>query len=1121
MALYNLLIDLRANVANLQADMTKAVGILERSGRLMTSVTQGIFQGLGQALGREVLGSISRVSTALEDLASKGNRAGAILENFQKLGGSASGIEQAKKAILGTVDAFELMRVANEGLAKGIPNLNQNFAKLTEFANKFADATGQDTVQVLNQLITAMGTGAPKALQAFGFQLDEGATKAQNQAAVYDQLLGKLQQFAPIGESVTQGQERLSAAISEAISTVGIAINDNQALTQVYNQLAEAVELIDWKEVGQDIASIATSIVSILPTLDALVQKLQGIAQTVRIITGNASDVDNMNVYGAQLQSEIESLRARIDRRNSGVLGRTLDNATNIFGPSGDTKDLEAALKERERMLREVQQWMRGQAQVSAVTSIPSMTPTTGGGSISSSGSGSGGGRGGSGSGALDKLKSDWARFTEQDVRRGLSDAIRNIDPASFLPLKEKLQSDLETSFIAANKKFVDAKLISLDELNIRAKTYAAEEVAEYQRKMDEAITDRFSKERKSAEEIAEIQRRAAEETARMHQDAVNSWQNFYTRIFSGQSTDYRQALKELASGFMAELSASFFGELKGNAATFEGIGQLMAAGLGKGLADLFGGQRSSGGGGSYMETIQQLFGSGAGSGMTTEQAHASGVQGPGAQDGTFNGASSASSASAWGAYIQAAMMIAQSSMEAKDKDKGSKSNEGTGAAVGAAAGAVIGSLILPVIGTMIGAYIGQIAGGMIGGMIKWGPQNKETIARHSFANWMEDRFKEMNGFTVMDRNNANPTRMTNFVEGPSTRFNQPGWADEFNETAGKTAKTFTGLGNALKELLGITEEVGDQLGLFLGENLNFNINNARHLVKRLGVTFEQLQEKLVEMGRQGKKTWLEIETEIQGVSQAFKPGLVEVGAVGQAFQNVINSGARGFFAIQSLRDIGEEAAEDGIKDLGELRERLLKTYDPEIVDKFFQALEQRGIKTIAQLQGLTDRDAGGVIADMQALGVEFKEVGEQMNEGTAELGEVTKSAAANVKEATVAMRDLTKQLGGKGLQKTVLREPTDEDVEAAYATGGIVSRPTRALMGEAGPEAILPLARKNGKLGVHVAGGYGGGSGMVIHIDARGATPGVEGRIRSAIKEAEDRAVRRMVRSLQSSGRM
>ena len=40
------------------------------------------------------------------------------------------------------------------------------------------------------------------------------------------------------------------------------------------------------------------------------------------------------------------------------------------------------------------------------------------------------------------------------------------------------------------------------------------------------------------------------------------------------------------------------------------------------------------------------------------------------------------------------------------------------------------------------------------------------------------------------------------------------------------------------------------------------------------------------------------------------------------------------------------------------------------------------------------------------------------------------------------------------------------------YATGGLVNKPTRALMGEAGPEAVLPLQRgPDGQLGVQVTG--------------------------------------------------
>jgi hypothetical protein len=76
----------------------------------------------------------------------------------------------------------------------------------------------------------------------------------------------------------------------------------------------------------------------------------------------------------------------------------------------------------------------------------------------------------------------------------------------------------------------------------------------------------------------------------------------------------------------------------------------------------------------------------------------------------------------------------------------------------------------------------------------------------------------------------------------------------------------------------------------------------------------------------------------------------------------------------------------------------------------------------------------------------------------------------------------------------------------AAFANGGIVTGPTvfpmangAGLMGEAGPEAIMPLTRIGGKLGVRAAGG----GGTVIHVDARYASEGTAEMIVRALREA------------------
>lgn len=71
------------------------------------------------------------------------------------------------------------------------------------------------------------------------------------------------------------------------------------------------------------------------------------------------------------------------------------------------------------------------------------------------------------------------------------------------------------------------------------------------------------------------------------------------------------------------------------------------------------------------------------------------------------------------------------------------------------------------------------------------------------------------------------------------------------------------------------------------------------------------------------------------------------------------------------------------------------------------------------------------------------------------------------------------------------------------FAAGGVVSSPTLfpmrggiGMMGEAGPEGILPLTRINGRLGVHATGGGQGGGGTVVQvIDQRSSGAPVETR--------------------------
>ena len=1047
--LYNLLIDLRANVANLQSDMDKAVGILDRSTGKMQTVMKGFFLGIGASIGHELISNIGRLGSALSGLADKGEEVGSIAENFKKLGGSTASIDQARKAVLGTVSAFDLMKVANEGIARGIPNLNKNFALLSEYAGRFADATGRDTLQVLEQLTTAISTGSNKALMEFGIQVDSSGTKAEKMSQAIAQLGTNMGNFAPLTDSVSNAHKAFSLSLEDAVKQIGMGINESEGLTKAYRDLGDIVSKVDWQSVGQAIGEVAGQVATltgkILEAVGPIATFVNNLSGAVKMMDVGMLQIDKTMLELKRKAVGVESLSVIV----SNAVGVDLPGAAGARQRQGaDLAEIDAQLKDingkiGSRML----DGLLGALENGVKDSFPTSSSGRGGFTPTAT-------FGGGGGSSVDK-KHD----KEKKAQEKLDGIIQN------------------------------------------------------------ALEDRLAYETKTREKMEDI-------LADKRKQQVGEWGNAFQEIFSSKLLGLDPQFASAAESFAAQLSAGLFTDLKKNQGGFFGLGQTIASGLGDGIAYLFGGQTSLTTRQAHDAGIQGpgmqdgsfgmvQTGSFLGAGMTTQQAHQSGIQGPGQADGSFGGAESGTSAAGYAGWAQAGMTAIDATASAKSVDKQNKDNSGTGAAIGAVAGAIIAGVLTFGLAAPLGAAIGKYLGGMAGGLLPWGAQNKDTLARHGISNFIEDGLAKQGGLTIYDQQGKNPSKLTNFVEGSTSRFNDPNWSNSLLQQTSEVQSAFSGLGEGLRAVLGVTEDVGGEMALLLGENLKFNVDNARRLVKRLGLSFEEVRDALVEVGLRGEKTWVEITGQIAGVADAFKPGLVAVGAFGQAMGNLLGSGARGFEAVQAVRDIAVEAAEAGIENFAALRQELLKTFDPKTVDAFFAAIQQQGVTSIGQLMELGDQQAGAIVGHMQSLGVKFTDTGKHMADGLS-------ANTSSTDENTAALRENTRAQGGSVSAPSAEELDVAADGEVAAARGGVFHGPTRALMGENGPEAILPLTRRNGKLGVAMFGGMTGtgGGGYVINIDARGAAPGVGQEIRSAIRASEKRLMAATSRSVRNRDR-
>lgn len=1003
--------ELRAGVAKLSGDLNAAAKkfktLENQIGSSFKAIGAVASAGLGIIGGKAIAGLISQ----LNQLAQKGNVANSIAGAFERLGGSSSSIEEARVATLGMVSAFDLMKIASEGILRGVPQLNKNLALLTTYGAQLADTLGGDTKGKIEEVTNALARANEKSLLSIGIAIDsdkayknyaqsigiakqatqrwddvlsEQQKKLARQNEALDMIRKRSEQLAPVTDGVANAHQALSTAIADAAANLGIGIDESDGLRDSYRDLSEVINSINWKEIGRGVAEVA----SIFANLGSEV--LPVATRQIELFSRGFA-----YLFGSSNQAQADRLVDKIEEIQEALTAAQVRDE-----PIAIIQDLERQLEEAKKgfagLYAEINKPLVSNPIIQTTAAIGEDLPKAVDKAIKKVKS------------LRDILDDKALDLSTRAIEDALDRAIRGGNRASFLDFISQFKQGIKEGFLNGLGEAYEKAPSSLkEEAQALAETYAELEAKE------------------KYDQLSDVQQKLAKEQRDLMIEAADTFGSAVEDIING---DWANGLGKLAETFSAQLTQAF-GE-QDFASIGQGIGSIIAS------------------------------------------ATAEGFKGTNAKPGGIAGSI-------------------------------------IGGSVGGATGGPIGFAI--------GAQLGNSIGTLIGKAWKTGLQHAESKARVDFEQWIEEQFESLGNARFFGANGKLGEIFNgNFIGKAFTPlFSQPNWVANMDKWGDKAKGTFLGLGEALKEVRGITEDVGSQIGFLLGENLAGNVDNARLLVQQLGLSFEQVSEALLQSAMKGQISWLQFNSYIRDTSEAFKPGLAAVGAIGDAMQNLIDSAGQGREATKSFKDVAVEALEQGLHTLEELQGFLLERgFDPEVVAALIQAAVQRNINTLDEWANATDSTAGAIVGDMEALSGKLQETWVGMRDNLKALQEQLEeipekvNSEVNIKVRTEyddATREVMDKLGG-ALPSVPGEGTTDAaTLKAATGKGGKIG--FAKLSGGVSLGKISGAYKYSGQ-SVNADVGAAMVIAPTINIDARGAAPGVDQLVRRAVSDFEQKII-------------
>lgn len=1081
-------VDLELIYKQFQNDITRVEKSIQKLGKgfgdfqaNIVAINQSV--QLAGTIFNKLSGTITGTMSRLQEASRIEGLANAFDRLQESVGANAfDTLPALRQATQGLISDLDLFQSANQAVLLGVDRGTGEFDDLAGAAVRLGRAMGIDAKASIDSLVIGIGRQSRLVLDNLGVIVDSeraykdyaaalhttvsALTDQQKQLAfneaAFEAIRTKAASLVDVEDNAATAATRLAATYTNQRSEALLTFAANENLRDSINDLARTIQDADFGPLITALAEIASFAIKaaagIAEVSRALQQaQLDGHARKLGQILGKGAG-DAAEYFGL-IVTQLKPTAGNIERAREALkqlhdeFTRAGWNARRQAAPSIDLLN---------SMLRKFEQ--RGQLSkkeaVDVEKAIRSLAETAK----------SEGAEGASKfAEALAKLNEQLDKLKREIELKGLNESLEDALKLGDLTRVTQLRDQIDEATRAG-------VLAGLDEA-VR-NTSAAREYAEL---MGEEATKA-------------IDERIAESLKEAHADAVETWRKLFENAITGVTFDLEDALKQVAVGFAAELAAQMSGTFGEGIKSPQDIGGEIAKGIG-----------------SVFSELKSLIGSGPGSFSEAQAIRAGDLVGPLTQ-----GQAAATGMQGMAGQAGVAIAVANGIDAISNIGKSTEKSIEAGTTLAfTAAGAAIGGPI----GAGIGSVVGKLAGGLLGHAFG-GDTDPAANAREAFVKALNEAIGDRG--LVIQNPAGSFAQLDHFsiLGGGRNKFS-PGESgfSFFNELKDEARETFGALGLAFKNIFELEDADAAQLGAILSENLLGSIDNARLLVQKLGLDFQQLSDIALEAARAGDISWLEFNTTIRGLGEAFEPGLEALGAVGQAFDNLIASGGRGVEAIKAVRDLAVETQEAGGESLEDLRAHLLASgKSADEVNKIMETLAARGVTSLEELVNASDELAGAIVGDLEAAGLGFAQLGEDVTRVRDVLEQINETELkAKQLRVDVVVNDPS---GALNASADVSAFRLGGVVER-FATGGIVNSPTMfrhvggmGLMGEAGPEAILPLRRtRGGRLGVDAAGMTP--AAPTIVINAPNATPGVEARIVEALSMVKDLAVAEAVQAV------